>query len=53
MTFSKGATYEGSWKNGLMDGYGIYKWTDGSEFKGTYVYGIKEGYGEMKWKNGI
>ena len=39
--FANGEIYDGTWKEGLMHGTGIYSYPDNSEFYGTFVEGIK------------
>ena len=29
-----GSNYDGEWKNGNFEGYGIFKWPDGKIYKG-------------------
>ena len=33
-TYINGATYEGEWLNGVIQGIGIYLWPDGKEYYG-------------------
>ena len=32
-----GAKYVGAYKNGMKDGYGVYKWANGSIYKGNWT----------------
>lgn len=49
--------YEGTFKSGLPDGIGTYKWGIGSKWEGDIYVGTFESgervSGEYKWKNGI
>ena len=36
-TWADGSTFEGTYKNGLKNGPGHYKWADGSEYNGDWV----------------
>lgn len=38
-------TYEGSFKSGKLNGYGVYTWGDGSVYKGNFKKGKMEGEG--------
>lgn len=38
LTTSEGV-YTGSFRNGLQNGYGEFRWKDGSFYRGTYSYG--------------
>jgi len=44
-------TYTGSFRNGLPDGTGTYKWADGSYFEGHWNNGMKDGGGKMVTKD--
>uniref|UniRef100_A0A3Q3IU16 Junctophilin n=1 Tax=Monopterus albus TaxID=43700 RepID=A0A3Q3IU16_MONAL len=37
--------YEGTWNNGLQDGYGTETYSDGGTFQGQWVGGMRHGYG--------
>jgi hypothetical protein len=43
-------SYEGEFKNGLPDGEGTYKWSNGDRYAGNFVKGFREGKGEMRYK---
>lgn len=43
---SKG-TYEGNFKKGQPDGYGIWKYEDGRRYEGEWDSGLKDGEGTM------
>lgn len=36
----------------MMDGYGVFTWTDGRKYEGNYVRDKKEGYGCLYWPDG-
>ncbi|XP_078256995.1 junctophilin-3 isoform X2 [Rhinoraja longicauda] len=39
------AKYEGTWNNGLQDGYGTETYRDGGTYQGQWVGGMRHGYG--------
>jgi len=45
MTFASGDEYEGGFKNGTYDGYGIYVWNDGYVYAGQWKNGKRDGLG--------
>ena len=45
MVFDSGDEYEGNFKNGTYDGYGIYTWADGNVYAGQWKSGKREGLG--------
>ncbi len=45
MVFETGDEYEGSFKNGTYDGYGIYTWADGYVYAGQWEAGKRDGLG--------
>ena len=44
--------YEGGWKNGKMDGFGLYCKLNGNKYKGEWKNGKKEGFGIYYFTNG-
>ena len=38
-------TYDGSWKGGLRDGYGVQTYNDGSHYAGEWEHGKRHGQG--------
>ena len=42
-------SYEGSWKENNMHGYGEYTWEDGRTYKGQYEDDKKQGFGVYEW----
>ncbi|CAK9297590.1 unnamed protein product [Gordionus sp. m RMFG-2023] len=42
------AKYEGTWANGLQDGYGSETYGDGSTYHGQFLRGVRNGYGVRK-----
>ncbi|XP_050169713.1 junctophilin-2 isoform X2 [Myiozetetes cayanensis] len=42
---SSGAKYEGTWNNGLQDGYGTETYADGGTYQGQFTNGMRHGYG--------
>lgn len=51
-TFQTGATYEGSWAQGLRHGQGKEVRSGGDVFVGTYEFGIRHGKGQLTQKDG-
>lgn len=45
VTYSSTLSYKGSWKNGLFEGQGELKYSNGSNFIGTFTKGFKHGKG--------
>ncbi len=43
--------YDGFWKNGLKDGYGLYSWTDGGTYVGDWDTDKMTGYGVYTAEN--
>ena len=60
--FASGDVYEGEWKNGQPDGYGVMAYADGSVYEGEWAAYEKSGKGKMtladggcyegEWENG-
>ena len=51
--FSKdGTEYIGSFKEGIIDGYGIFKWKNGDKYEGEVKNGKIHGIGKFTYKNG-
>jgi hypothetical protein len=44
--------YQGFWKNGLKEGYGIYKWNTNMIYSGSWVADKMSGYGSTTFSNG-
>eukprot|EP01114_Cavostelium_apophysatum_P020237 TRINITY_DN6731_c0_g1_i1.p1 TRINITY_DN6731_c0_g1~~TRINITY_DN6731_c0_g1_i1.p1 ORF type:complete len:643 (-),score=182.41 TRINITY_DN6731_c0_g1_i1:465-2393(-) len=51
--FSKGATYDGEWKEGVFYGKGIYVYSTGDLYEGDFVKGKFEGYGRYTTSGGV
>ncbi|KAJ3340068.1 hypothetical protein HDU93_007410 [Gonapodya sp. JEL0774] len=47
-----GAQYSGSWKTGMMEGRGCYKWDDGTVYEGTFSGNRMTGSGIYRWSDG-
>jgi hypothetical protein len=47
-----GNKYEGFWRGGHRDGYGVRTWPDGDVFEGDWVAGKRTGKGTYSWPNG-
>lgn len=45
-------SYDGSWKDGNMEGEGCYQFQDGSEYKGVFKKNIPDGYGQATYHGG-
>ena len=44
--------YDGEYKNGIKNGYGIYYYSNGERYEGIFSEGIREGKGIFYWKDG-
>ena len=44
---NKDVKYQGSFSNGLYEGYGEIEYSNGNKFKGMFLKGKRCGYGEM------
>ena len=44
--------YEGNWKNGVRDGYGVFHYANGSKYEGYWKNNMKEGYSFYTDENG-
>ena len=44
--------YEGGYKDGMREGKGIFRWTDGEYYVGDWVCDQREGYGILYYQNG-
>merc|ERR1711934_568620 len=55
-TFRNRDSYEGDWREDLMDGFGIFKWMTGARVGDVYVgewkAGRREGKGEYTYASG-
>ena len=47
MYYSNGDSWEGNWKDNIIDGQATYKYSNGDIFVGLYKNGKKEGPGKM------
>ncbi|KAK7301312.1 hypothetical protein RJT34_12173 [Clitoria ternatea] len=47
-----GATYEVEFKNGFMDGTGLYIGFNGDTYKGQWIMNLKHGHGFKSYANG-
>ena len=50
--FEEQSSYEGEWKNGKRDGFGILNWNNESKFMGTFYENKVLGYGKLWNENG-
>ncbi len=44
-----GSVYEGSLKENMLDGFGVYKWPDGRTYEGQWKANKMHGKGVYKW----
>ncbi|CAG9312805.1 unnamed protein product [Blepharisma stoltei] len=51
-TIETQCSYEGEWKNGKQNGFGVENWPDGARFSGNFVNGKKNGKGKFIWADG-
>jgi len=52
VTFPNGDRYEGQFKDGLFDGWGVYTYRDGDRFEGEFKDDMKNGRGAFVHRNG-
>lgn len=53
IVFFSGNEYKGEIKEGIIHGYGTYKWSEiGAEYTGTFNWGTLTGTGQITWKDG-
>ena len=50
--YPNGDYYEGEWKKGAPNGYGIMKYANGNIYEGNWLYGVPNGNGFMKYASG-
>ena len=50
--YPNGDRYEGSWRDNLKDGRGIYYYADGGKFEGEFFQGERSGVGLRSWPSG-
>ncbi len=48
---NKNRYYEGEWKNGMMNGIGLFKWDDGRKYFGMFNNDRRDGFGIFFWNN--
>lgn len=36
--YKTGSTYEGEWRGGFRDGFGVQVWPDGASYEGDWLY---------------
>jgi hypothetical protein len=44
--------YEGQFRKGLPNGYGVYRWSNGDVYEGQWKNGLRHGTGEMTMTSG-
>ena len=47
-----GEIYEGQWQDGVKEGTGVWKGSQGDTYIGEWRIGKADGYGVHTWKNG-
>jgi hypothetical protein len=47
-----GSRYEGEYRDGNMNGHGVYTWARGDRYDGEYHDGKRDGHGAYMWANG-
>ena len=52
MNANEGVEYEGTWLNGMRDGYGELRYKNGSIYQGNWQKGMKWGQGRMTYATG-
>ena len=51
-TGSNGDVYEGQYVDGLIEGFGVYRWASGSKYEGNCKAGKRHGQGVWTGSNG-
>ena len=46
-------SYDGKWKNGMINGFGVMNWKDGTRFEGDWINDTKEGKGKYFTPDGL
>jgi len=52
ITQNEVSVYEGNWKDGLKNGYGVLTVKDNYKFEGQWKEGVRHGFGKITWNNG-
>lgn len=52
MTHVNGDIYQGEWKDGKANGYGVFVDTNGSMYEGEWLNDQQHGYGTESWNYG-
>ncbi|KAK2968391.1 hypothetical protein RJ640_004397 [Escallonia rubra] len=47
-----GATFEGEFKSGRMEGFGTFTGSDGDTYRGSWTSDRKHGYGQKRYVSG-
>jgi len=50
--FNDGSSYSGEWKNGEMNGRGVFLWRNGDRFEGEWKNGLQNGQGTFAAADG-
>ena len=48
-----GDSFDGSFNNGQLSGYGILHYSNGDFYSGNFENGMRNGIGTYEWKNGV
>lgn len=51
--WTDGESYEGSYKDSQISGYGIFRWKDGSSYDGIWNNGVRDTFGVQTEEEGI
>ncbi|ULL13584.1 hypothetical protein DVH26_03450 [Paenibacillus sp. H1-7] len=49
---AEGESYQGEWHNGMKQGTGVYRWSDGTKYTGQWSRDVEHGFGEKQYANG-
>jgi hypothetical protein len=50
--YPSGSSYEGGWKDGKYEGYGVLRLKGGSVYEGIFKEGFRHGFGRLQMPSG-
>jgi hypothetical protein len=52
MFYANGDQYLGQWRNGYLNGKGVYNYKNGDSYEGSFLNGVRYGDGKYRYKDG-